>query len=80
MSGCLMDMLASGARCDGTLAASSPTRPSGLFNSGRKSSAETGNTSADLSLFLLTDLIQCLLFVNITAHCCLFDNLFGDFF
>lgn len=43
MSGCLSDMLAIGALWEGVLAASSPTRPSGLFNSGRKSSAETGN-------------------------------------
>lgn len=43
MSGCLSDMLASGVRCNGTLAASSPTSPSGFFNSGRKLSAPTGN-------------------------------------
>lgn len=43
MSGCLMDMLASGVRWVGMLAASSPTRPKGLFNIGRKSPAATGN-------------------------------------
>lgn len=43
MSGCLMDMLASGVRWVGVLAASSPTRPKGLFNIGRKLSAATGN-------------------------------------
>lgn len=40
INGCLMDMLASGVLCDEELAASSPTRPTGLVNTGRKSSAE----------------------------------------
>lgn len=41
MSGCLSDTLARGLRVIGTLAAPSPTRPMGLFNTGRKSSAQT---------------------------------------
>lgn len=41
MSGCLSDTLARGIRVIGTLAAPSPTRPMGLFNTGRKSSAQT---------------------------------------
>lgn len=43
ISGCLMDMLESDGRCVVVLAASSPTRPRGLFKTGRKSSEQTGN-------------------------------------
>lgn len=43
MSGCLSETSASGALGDSTLAAPSPTRPTGLFSRGRKSSAWTGS-------------------------------------
>lgn len=40
MSGCLIDTLENSVCGDDTLAAPSPTRPRGLFSTGRKSSAE----------------------------------------